>query len=107
MLEILGPQMIGFWHLIDQIMFNESILKTLPKNWFIILLIDLILFLFIYKLNPNSSHVSLIIVTYGGRENPIRPIASNRLTFSQVCAVREEKWIDQMGQEVLQSRKKI
>lgn len=32
MLDILGPQMIGYWHLIDQIMFNESILKTLPKN---------------------------------------------------------------------------
>lgn len=35
MLDILGPQMIGYWHLIDQIMFNESILKTLPKNWFL------------------------------------------------------------------------
>jgi len=32
MLEILAPDMIGYWHLIDQIMFNESILKTLPKN---------------------------------------------------------------------------
>lgn len=32
MLEILSAQMIGYWHLIDQIMFNESILKTLPKN---------------------------------------------------------------------------
>lgn len=32
MLDILNPNMIGYWHLIDQIMFNESILKTLPKN---------------------------------------------------------------------------
>ena len=32
MLEILGDRMIGYWHLIDQIMFNESILKTLSKN---------------------------------------------------------------------------
>lgn len=31
-LEILGDKLIGYWHLIDQIMFNESILKTLPKN---------------------------------------------------------------------------
>ena len=32
MLEILNERMIGYWHLIDQIMFNESILKTLSKN---------------------------------------------------------------------------
>ncbi len=25
--------MIGYWHLVDQIMFIESILKTIPKEW--------------------------------------------------------------------------
>ena len=33
MLEVLGADMIGYWHLIDQIMFNETVLKTLPKEW--------------------------------------------------------------------------
>ena len=33
LLEILQPTLIGYWHLIDQIMFNETILKTLSKNW--------------------------------------------------------------------------
>ena len=30
--EILGEDMIGYWHLVDQIMFIESILKTIPKE---------------------------------------------------------------------------
>lgn len=30
-LEILGQQFIGYWHLLDQIMFNDNILKTLSK----------------------------------------------------------------------------
>lgn len=31
-IEILGEDMIGYWHLVDQIMFIESILKTIPKE---------------------------------------------------------------------------
>jgi hypothetical protein len=31
-IEILGEEMIGYWHLVDQIMFIESILKTIPKE---------------------------------------------------------------------------
>lgn len=31
MLEILGKDFIGYWHILDQIMFNDSILKTLSK----------------------------------------------------------------------------
>lgn len=31
MLEILGQDCIGYWHLLDQIMFNDNILKTMSK----------------------------------------------------------------------------
>ena len=31
-LEILGQEFIGYWHLLDQIMFNDSILKNLSKE---------------------------------------------------------------------------
>jgi len=31
MIDILGDEMIGFWHLIDQIIIFEGIMPTIPK----------------------------------------------------------------------------
>ena len=32
MIEVLGEDQIGFWHLIEQVLFYESVLKSTSRN---------------------------------------------------------------------------